>query len=189
MRALQLDFIVRPSRLYRVGLWLLPLPLLLAAYLLESYRASWQELEGKQTKITQMRADWNRQKARAQAESEAAMPPAAREKLRVDITRANELIARLATPWDSLFDAIDNSVDGEIALLSISPNNDRKTVNIVGQAKDLSAMLAFQKRLNSLTLLKSAHVISHQIQLEDPGQAVNFEIDAQWINALVDGVR
>jgi Tfp pilus assembly protein PilN len=178
MQALQLDFVPRKSAWFKLGLLLLPLLLLLALWLLQSYHSSQQQLSSQQARLSQL--EQQRRLAQVQNQAEPVLSVAQREQQQAEIQRAGQVIERLTIPWEKLFDVIDSSVDDSVALLALAPDSDKQTLHISAEARDLSAMLAYQKRLNNSGLLQAAHVVSHQFQVQDPARAVRFEIETRW---------
>ncbi|MES2356534.1 MAG: hypothetical protein V4568_19460 [Pseudomonadota bacterium] len=174
MRSLNLDFVSRPSRWRYLGFTLLMATVALMIFLgqfyaerstqLETWEAKWHGLQKAQRKSTESStgraADW--------------------ERLQAELKAANRVITRLSLQWDALFQNIETSVNAEVTLLSIEPDTEKRELKITAEAKNLAAMLDYMTRVRSTALFKDAHVISHQIQLQDPQKPVRFVVSAQW---------
>ncbi|MGZ5857037.1 MAG: hypothetical protein ACXWJK_07330, partial [Burkholderiaceae bacterium] len=131
MRRLELDFIKRPSPLRYVGFILMLVVLMLSAYLvhvyfkrtaeLASWEARWHSLENAQKRtaatVPQQGPEW--------------------ERMQTELKLANQVIGHLATPWGSLFHGIESSMDGQVSLLSIEPDTEKRELRITAEAKNL----------------------------------------------------
>lgn len=170
--ALQLDFAARKGR---TG----PVLLLLAMVLLCWCGWRYQQLQQVLQQQNQLQA--KQQAARLKSLPVVPQPTQVeREQLQAELKAANRIIDKLALPWDALFRAIESAADGQTSLLSVEPDTEKKTLRIQAQASDLPAMLAYQARLNALPLIRHAHVVSHQLQVQEPARPVRFELLAEW---------
>lgn len=97
-----------------------------------------------------------------------------------DIKQANEVLRQLTLPWEKLFQAVESSTDREVALLGMEPDVEKHIVNISCEAKNISAMLSFIKRLETRREFGSVYLQSHQIQEVDPEKPVRFSLIAFW---------
>ena len=181
MRTLNLDFVRQTSSLRRLGVILLIAAVATAAYLAQVYVKHSAELEVWQTK-------WHRlQKAQRKDATEPASNPSQKlewEQLQSELKTANRVIARLSLPWDALFREVEIAVGEQVTLLSVEPDTEKSELRITAEAKNLTAMLEYIKRLRAIALFKDAHLTSHQIQQQDPQKPVRFVVNAQWGEAL-----
>jgi len=99
----------------------------------------------------------------------------------------NEEAARLAqqlgTPWTKLLaelEAASHDSDGQIALLSVEPDQAKHNVHITGESRDLPVALAYVQRLQSSSLLRYPMLDSHDVRSEDPQHPVRFAMTAEW---------
>lgn len=104
------------------------------------------------------------------------------EEMHAELKLANRVIERLSMPWDALFREIELSVDEQITLLNVEPDTEKKEIRIIAEAKSLTAMLDYMKRMRTIALFKDAHLLNHQIQQQDPQRPVRFLISANWVN-------
>jgi len=105
----------------------------------------------------------------------------------VESAALNEEAARLAqqlgTPWTKLLaelEAASHDSDGQIALLSVKPDQAKHNVRITGESRDLPVALAYVQRLQSSSLLRYPMLDSHDVRSDDPQRPVRFAMTAEW---------
>ncbi len=97
-----------------------------------------------------------------------------------DIKQANEVLRQLTLPWEELFQAVESSTDPEITLLGLEPDMEKHVVNISCEAKNITAMLNFTRRLEKQQEFSGVYLQSHEIQEFDPDRPVRFSLVAAW---------
>ena len=97
-----------------------------------------------------------------------------------EYSSARETIRQLSTPWGSLFRALERARSDQIALLSIQPNAENRTLTVTGEAKDYLATLTYLARLDGEEPLKRVHLLHHETRRENTFRAVAFTISAGW---------
>ena len=97
-----------------------------------------------------------------------------------DIKQANDVLRQLTLPWENLFQALESSTDPEVTFLGMAPDVEKHVVDINCEAKNISAMLSFIKRLKERQEFSSVYLQSHQIQESDPQRPVRFSLIAVW---------
>jgi hypothetical protein len=102
------------------------------------------------------------------------------EQLSREVTKANEVLRRVALPWGALFQAVETAAPTDVALLAMEPDADKQVLKIVGEAKDVAAMLDYLKTLEGATLFRTVTLQSHQIQQQDPQRPIRFTLLAAW---------
>lgn len=169
MRALRLDYRSRAGRATWLRVALFACGFIAAGLVTQRAQEIDAELQGLQAEISRLeqRAEpkpkaLSRQEREAVERTSAALQAVGR---------------RLARPWDDLFAALENAQTSGIALLSIDPDAD-KTVLITAEARDLSQMLRYAKRLRSASAFNEAHVTKHEILDGPDGQRVLFSLTA-----------
>ena len=178
MRVLHLDFVSRPGILRRVGYVLLIVAVAGAAYLGQAYANLSADL------VT-WEAKWRSLQKTPRNDAEPGPKQKAEwEQLQAELKAANRVITRISMPWDVLFREVEASVDEQITLLGIEPDTEKREVRIVAEAKNLTAMLDYMKRLRTVAVFRDVHVLSHQIQQQDPQKPVRFVVTAQWLESL-----
>lgn len=98
-----------------------------------------------------------------------------------EIEAANGIAARLTLPWEALFHEIEVAQTAEIALLAISPNVARRSVQLDGEARNADATLEYIAALEAQPALASVSLLSHEIRQEDAEKPVRFSIQARWV--------
>jgi Tfp pilus assembly protein PilN len=174
MRALDLDFAKRTGLPRRLGYILLIGSLAAVGYVglayfqlsanLDTWETKWRSLQKAQRKDTdpgpRQKAEW--------------------EQMQSELKAANRVIVRLSMPWDALFQEVERSVDEQITLLGVEPDPEKRELRITAEAKSLTAMLDYMKRLRAAALFRDAYILSHQVQQQDPQKPVRFVVTAQW---------
>jgi hypothetical protein len=99
----------------------------------------------------------------------------------------NEEAARVAqqlgTPWTKLLaelEAASHDSAGQIALLSVEPDQAKHNVHITGESRDLPVALAYVQRLQGSSLLRYPMLDSHDVRTDDPQHPVRFAMTAEW---------
>lgn len=88
---------------------------------------------------------------------------------------------QIDVPWGTLFATLEASSIDEVALLSLAPDARKGVVRIVAEARDLSAMLEFHRRLESAGGLHDVALSSHEIVEQVAEHPVRFNIAARWV--------
>jgi Tfp pilus assembly protein PilN len=173
MRRVDLDFRKRAPRSPRTGWILLSIGLALAGDVGLSYvraRESVAEHEARLARLPSSRV------ARPSASARAASPE--------EIALARETIRRISTPWPNLFGALESTIRGDIALVSIEPDTETGTVLISGESKDYLGVLNYLARLQGTPILRQVDLARHEVKESDPQRPVAFSISASWRDPL-----
>ena len=93
---------------------------------------------------------------------------------------ARQLLDRAKLPWDSLFTALEVADTKDVALLSITPDAQRRQVKVHAEARSLDAMLEFQRRLQQNPALAQVVLVDHTVMKDVPFTPVRFHLMAQW---------
>jgi hypothetical protein len=93
---------------------------------------------------------------------------------------ARDTIGRLAAPWERLFGALESAHTEQIALLSIEPDAEARTVTISGEAKDYLAALSYLAGLAEQPALRRVHLVRHENQRSGGPRPLAFTISAAW---------
>ena len=107
--------------------------------------------------------------------------PADMQAVGLELKRATEIAAQLRLPWTGLFRSIESSPVPEVALLSIESDNEKRNVKISAEGKNVDAMLAYLKFLETLPTLRAVYLESHKVQEQDPQRPVRFVVAADWV--------
>lgn len=174
MRRLQLDF--APDRTVRNAALNATLCGLIAAlaYLAWDYAETAKRANMLETDLARIAAAEAGVRAHDRSRPDAARRDA-------EVKLANQVIDRLALPWDQLFDEIESSVDENVILLGVEPDAEKRHVKITAEARDLKAMSAYVKRLGLSQRFRDAHLQSHQVQVANVQRPVRFIVAARWL--------
>ena len=106
----------------------------------------------------------------------AALDPA----LAKDLRAAEQVVQRLALPWDELFRAVETAASDRVALLTIEPDPQKGALSISGEALDYFAVLTYVARLSEPGQLTDVHLVRHETRQDDPRRPLAFTIAASW---------
>ena len=96
-----------------------------------------------------------------------------------EVAQARETLARLSTPWDQLFQALESAASEKVALLTVEPDPKAGTVIISGDSKDYLAALTYVLNLSRADALSDVHLARHETKSEGR-PAVQFSVSAVW---------
>jgi len=103
------------------------------------------------------------------------------KELATEISYANAVIQRLTLPWDGLFKAVEAIDSKAVALLAIQPDPKKRSLTLMGEAKNFAGMVGYVKQLETSAPLASVHLASHQVAQQDPQKPVRFTLNAEWV--------
>jgi hypothetical protein len=149
----------------------LVLALALAAVLAERYRAASLELARLDAAAGLLGAP------------RAALTPVPRERLDESLRNAEGVARQLALPWASLVHAIERAATRDVALLQLQPDADKGALRLTAEARDAAAMFGYVRRLVAAKDVTEVHLVSHQVQRENPRRPVQFSVQASLRSA------
>lgn len=170
MKPLALPLYKKPKLSIEAGILLLGLVVTLCVGFVKHHQLSTTE-KTVQTRITQMQ-----------------LP--AQHKQRPNTPNKNSDIAKsslktteksLMFTWAPLFTALENAQTSDVSLLSIEPYHTKQALTLVALAKDKETMFNYAKRLQAEKILNKVHISRHSVQLDMPGQPIEFAIEAEMI--------
>ncbi|QGZ41353.1 PilN domain-containing protein [Pseudoduganella flava] len=170
MRATDLNFAPRGSRQKVVALLGLVVMAVCAGL---SYQRL-VEAEAELQRASQQLAQLEREKSK----KEAKAPPDATSIKREQ--EASAVLARLRFPWHEFFGAIEAAHTEDVALLELDPSIESKSVRIVGEGKDFSAVTAYVERLQKQPQFSRVYLAKHKLLTTDSSGSLSFEITAEW---------
>ena len=143
----------------------LAVSLALAAWLTERYREARVEV------------------ARLETQSGLIVPerpakPIPREKIEEEARNAEAVVRQLTLPWAALIGTIEQAATREVAILQLQPDAETRLLRLTAETRHREAMFDFVRRLGAAQGLADVHLVSHQVQREDPQQPVQFSIQA-----------
>lgn len=165
-RRLELDYLVAPRRPLWPGLIVLGLSLALAAWLFAEYRQSQAEL-----------ARLEAMAGLAPPERRAA-PALPKERLDEEVKRAEAVVRSLTLPWAGLIRSVEQAAMRDVAILQLEPNPEARIVKLTAEAKSRQAMFEYLRRLGAAGGVAEVHLVSHQLNREDPQRGLQFSVHA-----------
>jgi len=96
------------------------------------------------------------------------------------LVAARKLLDASRLPWETLFAALEAADARDVALLAITPDVQRRQVKIHAEARNLDAMLAFQRQLQRNPGLAQVALVDHTVMKDLPFTPVRFHLLAQW---------
>jgi hypothetical protein len=94
------------------------------------------------------------------------------------VLAVNGAIGQLNTPWPALLDAFESVARADIALLQIEPDNQRRLVKGVAEARDHQTMLDYLAALGAAAPFSRALVSKQEINDKDPNRPLRFSFEA-----------
>lgn len=104
--------------------------------------------------------------------------PLPKERLDEQASSAEAVVRQLTLPWGSLIGAMEQAATGDVALLQLQPDAEQRLLRLTAQARHRDAMFEYLRRLSGARGLADVHLVSHQIQRDDPQHAVQFSAQA-----------
>jgi hypothetical protein len=166
-RRVELDFVASPRRLRWLGYALLAAALLVAGDLIVRYHAAHTEIERRAT-------------ARGLLGDERRAPPAL-PKARLDeqMRAAQGVVHQLALPWPAMIHALEGAATPDVAILQLQPDAPQRLLRVTAEARNEAAMFDYLRRLSVARGLTDAHLVNHQVQLDDPQRPIQFAVQAR----------
>lgn len=165
-KRLELDYLAPARRAGWPGLVVLALALALGAWLGARYGEARREIVRLETESGLMSPEHRPVRA---------LP---RERLEARTKAAEAVVRQLTVPWGALIGALEQSSTRDVALLQLQPDADQRQLRLTAEARDREAMFAYLRRLESAPALAEVHLVSHQVQNEDPQRPIQFAVQA-----------
>jgi Tfp pilus assembly protein PilN len=165
-RRVELDYIAPARQPVWAGLGVLAFSLVVAAGLLSRHQTAQQEL------------------ARLETESGLILPQRqpvkamSKERLDEETKNAEAVVRRLTLPWASLIGTMEEAATREVAILQLQPDAEQRVLKVTAEARNRDAMFEYLRRLSASKGLAEVHLVSHQVQLEDPQHPIQFSVQA-----------
>ena len=168
---IELDYIAAPRRPLWPGVLLLAVSIAIAGALGVRYheiRAELKRLETAGGLIT------------VERRAKRVVP---RERLEEEAKSAEAVVRQLTLPWASLVETIEEAATRDVAILQLQPDAQQRLLRLSAEARNQEAMLEYLRRLVSGSALTDVHVVSHQVQMEDPQRPIQFSVQASLRSA------
>jgi Tfp pilus assembly protein PilN len=171
MNRLELDFIAPPRRPLWPGVLVLAGSLAVSGALGMHYHNVRVELEKLETAGDLLSAERRPQRA---------IP---KERIEEAVKNAETVVRQLTLPWASLAETIESAATKDVAILQLQPDAQQRLLRLTAEARHQAAMLEYLRRLAATQILADVHVVSHQVQLEDPQRPIQFAVQASFRGA------
>lgn len=116
----------------------------------------------------------------ARAQATAPLPSAADAAEDPAVVAARRALELARLPWDTLFAALEATDRTDVALLSVAPETARRRLRIEAEARDLGAMLGFQRELQRSAALRDVVLVDHTMTKDGAEMPVRFALVANW---------
>jgi len=166
MPRVELDYAAPVRRAPWAGLAVLAVSLAVAGVMLENYRGVRAEL------------------ARLEARSGLAGPERklvralSKERLEEEAKSAEAVVRQLTVPWASVMQAIEQAALRDVAILQLQPDAETRSLKLIAEARQREAMFEYLRRLGAARGLTEVHIVSHQVQRDDPQRPIQFSLQA-----------
>jgi len=104
--------------------------------------------------------------------------PIPRERIEEEARNAEAVVRQLTLPWAALIGTIEQAATREVAILQLQPDAETRLLRLTAETRHREAMFDFVRRLGAAQGLADVHLVSHQVQREDPQRPVQFSIQA-----------
>lgn len=110
--------------------------------------------------------------------SQRPAKPIPREKLEEEARSAEAVVRQLTLPWASIFATVEQAATREVAILQLQPDAETRVLRLAAETRQREAMFDFLRRLGASPGLADVHLVSHQVQREDPQRPIQFSVQA-----------
>lgn len=173
---LDLDFIPQPffarTNISWLGVLVLLLSLVLAAFTWQAYQTQQNTFADNALMLSQ----YSQQAAPVKLPVKSVALTISSD----EINQVQESVNALTAPWNELLLAIEQSDMRNIALLSLEPNYKKQQVLLIGEAKNLVAVLQYIKQLEHQPMLAQVYLQKHSIDEVNTAKPVSFTVFAKW---------
>lgn len=165
-RRVELDYVAPVRRPQWLGMGVLALSVAVASHVFLTYRDSQSEL------------------ARLEAAAHVASPDrrpvraVPKERLDEETKSAEAVVRELTLPWAPLLRSLEEAATRDVAILQLQPDAHLRVVRLTAEARSQEAMFAYLRRLAAAKNLGDAHLVSHQVQRDDPQRPIQFSVQA-----------
>ena len=166
-RPLELDYIAPVRRPLWPGLMVLALSLAVASVLLVRYRDARQEVVRLETESGLI------------APQRGVVRAVPKERVEEEAKSAASVVRQLTLPWAALIGTLEQAATREVAILQLQPDAEQRLLRLSAEARDREAMFEYLRRLGAAPGLAEVHLVSHQVQLEDPQRPIQFAVQAR----------
>jgi len=110
----------------------------------------------------------------------SAPPPPKVDPTEISRVRFIRMTSRnLAAPWADLLVSLEKA-PSNVALLAVEPSAVKRSISLTAEAAGPMDMIKYLQALQSDPNLANVVLVSHQVQLQAPGNPLRFQIRASW---------
>ncbi len=106
--------------------------------------------------------------------------PSDPEALERQTVAAQEIVERMALPWNTLFVELERVRVENVSLLSVEPDAATRALALSGEAKDLYTMASYVATLKESKQLTDVHLARHEQRRNEPLKPIAFNVNASW---------
>jgi hypothetical protein len=162
----ELDYVAPVRRASWPGMLVLVLAIAIAGVLLARYRDV-------QLEVVRLEAA-----SGLIAPPRAAARPVTPARLEDEARNAEAVVRQLTVPWAALIRTIEQAATREVAILQLQPDAEQRVLRLTAEARSREAMFDYLRRLSHARGLAEVHLVSHQVQRDDPQQPIQFAVQA-----------
>jgi Tfp pilus assembly protein PilN len=89
-------------------------------------------------------------------------------------------LRQLALPWAGILQAAERAAGPDVAILQLQPEPQHKLLRISAEARNRDAMFKYLRSLSRAQGLSQVHLLSEEVQLEDPQKPIRFSAQASF---------
>ncbi len=97
-----------------------------------------------------------------------------------ELQQANTILNQINLPWEALFDAIENIITDDVALLALQPNVKGRTLRISGESRNINALLDFVESMEREVVFEQVHLVNYKVKQDNPYRPIDFLLTAVW---------
>jgi Tfp pilus assembly protein PilN len=167
MYSIGINFVQRRHPTSLLGLWLFAVGVVAVGAVAADYLEARKELEFVEMRQARLQTGPRQRQdtPRATQDDEKA------------VVRA---VAQLRTPWDAVLREIEKLGSPAVALLSVDGQGQSHTLRITGEAKAMTDVVAYVRRLRQSPLIEAANLSHHEERQAGAVNVIRFSLDASW---------
>jgi hypothetical protein len=101
-----------------------------------------------------------------------------KERLEAETKSAEAVVRELTLPWAGLIRSLEEAAMRDVAILQLQPDAHQRVLKLTAEARSREAMFQYLRRLGAAKSLGEAHLVSHQVQHDDPQRPIHFSVQA-----------
>jgi Tfp pilus assembly protein PilN len=101
-----------------------------------------------------------------------------KERLEAETKSAEAVVRELTLPWAGLIRSLEEAAMRDVAILQLQPDAHQRVLKLTAEARSQEAMFQYLRRLAAAKSLGEAHLVSHQVQRDDPQRPIQFSVQA-----------